>query len=245
MEKFGKSQSVVRTEDVRFLTGEGQYVDDIAPDGALHGFFFRSSYAHGVIAELDVSDAAASEGVHAVLTCADLEAAGMDIAMPGTQVQNRDGSKGAGPLRPLLAKDRVRYVGEPVALIVAETLAQARDAAELILFDHQGAFYLPWSKVHRPTPTTRARTMINVPVLATGYSVTASAAKRILGARPKIDRTSDWPVDIRRLGALAVRPRLVLADEKIPSDTEVTRKAVIENSASRWRIIGPPTRGDF
>lgn len=135
MEKFGKSQSVVRTEDVRFLTGEGRYVDDITPDGALHGYFFRSSNAHGVIAELDVTDAAAAEGVHAVLTCADLEAAGIDISMPGTQVQNRDGSKGAGPLRPLLAKDRVRYVGEPVALIVADSMAQARDAAELILFD--------------------------------------------------------------------------------------------------------------
>jgi len=135
MEKFGKSQSVIRTEDVRFLTGGGRYVDDIAPAGALHGFFFRSSQAHGVITELDVSDAAAAEGVHAVLTCADLEAAGIDVSMPGTQVQNRDGSKGAGPLRPLLAKDRVRYVGEPIALIVAETMAQARDAAELILFD--------------------------------------------------------------------------------------------------------------
>lgn len=122
---------------------------------------------------------------------------------------------------------------------------QGYRAADLILFDHQGAFYLPWSKVHRPTPTTRARTMINVPVLATGYSVTAGAAKRILGARPKVDRTSDWPVDIRRLGALAVRPRLVLADEKLPSDTEKTRHQAIENSTSRWRIIGPPTRGDF
>ncbi|WP_432817070.1 xanthine dehydrogenase family protein molybdopterin-binding subunit [Sulfitobacter sp. JB4-11] len=135
MEKFGKSQSVVRTEDVRFLTGEGRYVDDIAPDGALHGYFFRSSNAHGVIAELDVADAVAAEGVHAVLTCADLEAASINIGLPGTQVQNRDGTKGAGPLRPMLAKDRVRYVGEPVALIVAETMAQARDAAELIVFD--------------------------------------------------------------------------------------------------------------
>ena len=135
MEKFGKSQSVKRSEDIRFLTGDGRYVDDISPDGALHAYFFRSSIGHGVIAELDVSDAAASEGVHAVITCADLEAAGVEIAMPGAVQQNRDGSSGAKPMRPLLAKDRVRYVGEPVALIVAETLGQARDAAELIMFD--------------------------------------------------------------------------------------------------------------
>ncbi|UOA15409.1 MULTISPECIES: xanthine dehydrogenase family protein molybdopterin-binding subunit [Sulfitobacter] len=135
MEKFGKSQPVKRVEDHRFLTGDGRYVDDIAPQGALHGVFFRAPVAHGVITELDVSDARDAEGVHLVLTCADLEAAGMNIALPHTVVDNRDGSKGAAPLRPMLAKDRVRYVGEPVALIVADTLQQARDAAELILFD--------------------------------------------------------------------------------------------------------------
>ncbi|WP_386627762.1 xanthine dehydrogenase family protein molybdopterin-binding subunit [Sulfitobacter geojensis] len=135
MDKFGKSQSTIRTEDVRFLTGEGRYVDDIAPKGALHAYFFRSTVAHGVITELDVSDAKDSDGVHLVLTCADLEAAGMDIAMAGAQIPNRDGTKGAGPLRPMLAKNRVRYVGEPVAVIIADTIAQARDAAELIMFD--------------------------------------------------------------------------------------------------------------
>tara|TARA_R110002049_G_scaffold160202_2_gene325266 strand:+ start:48170 stop:50467 length:2298 start_codon:yes stop_codon:yes gene_type:complete len=135
MEKFGKSQSVKRVEDVRFLTGAGRYVDDIAPANALHGFFFRSPIAHGSITELDVSDARQAEGVHLVLTCEDLEAAGMDVAMPGTVVKNRDGTSGAAPLRPMLAKGRVRYVGEPVAMIVAETMQQARDAAELIMFD--------------------------------------------------------------------------------------------------------------
>ncbi|MDF3413055.1 xanthine dehydrogenase family protein molybdopterin-binding subunit [Sulfitobacter sp. M57] len=135
MDKFGKSQSVIRTEDVRFLTGEGRYVDDIAPEGALVAFFFRSPVAHGVISELDVAEAAESDGVHLVLTCADLEAAGMDIAMAGALIDNRDGTKGAAPLRPMLAKDRVRYVGEPVAVVVADSIAQARDAAELIMFD--------------------------------------------------------------------------------------------------------------
>jgi carbon-monoxide dehydrogenase large subunit len=135
MDKFGKSQSVTRTEDLRFLTGHGRYVDDITPDTALHAYFFRSPVAHGVIIELDVADAAEAEGVAAVLTCADLEAAGMDIAMPGAVIKNRDGSKAAGPLRPILAKGRVRYVGEPVAVVIADTLAQARDAAELIMFD--------------------------------------------------------------------------------------------------------------
>ncbi|MBO9432073.1 xanthine dehydrogenase family protein molybdopterin-binding subunit [Sulfitobacter sp. R18_1] len=135
MEKFGKSQPVKRVEDHRFLTGAGRYVDDIAPAEALYGVFFRAPVAHGVITELDVADARAADGVHLVLTCADLEAAGMNIALPHTVVDNRDGSKGTAPLRPMLAKDRVRYVGEPVALVVAESLQQARDAAEMILFE--------------------------------------------------------------------------------------------------------------
>lgn len=135
MEKFGKSQPITRVEDVRFLTGEGRYVDDISPEGALHAFAFRSPVAHGVITELDVSEAAEADGVHMVITCADLEAAGVKVEIPGATVKNRDGSMGAAPVRPMLAKDRVRFVGEPVAMVIADTYEQARDAAELIMFD--------------------------------------------------------------------------------------------------------------
>ncbi|WP_298913379.1 xanthine dehydrogenase family protein molybdopterin-binding subunit [uncultured Roseobacter sp.] len=136
MEKFGKSQSIRRVEDVRFLTGHGRYVDDIAPENALRAFVFRAPVAHGVITTLDVSDAREAEGVHAVLTIDDLEAAGMDVNMFGATVKNHDGTPGAAPKRPLLAKGKMRFVGEPVAFVVAETLDQARDAAELILLDY-------------------------------------------------------------------------------------------------------------
>jgi len=135
MDKFGKSQPVKRVEDVRFLTGQGRYVDDTAPDGALYAYFFRSPVAHGDITELDLEDARSAEGVHLVVTSADMEAAGVDIAMAAAVTKNRDGSSGAAPMRPVLAKGRVRYVGEAVVMIVAETMAQARDAAEMIMFD--------------------------------------------------------------------------------------------------------------
>ncbi len=135
MEKFGKSQPIKRVEDVRFLTGQGRYVDDITPDGALHAYVFRSPNAHGVITDLDVSDAAEADGVRLVFTCADLEEAGVDIAIGSAAVKNRDGTDGALPLRPMLAKERVRFVGEPVAMVIADTYEQARDAAELIVFD--------------------------------------------------------------------------------------------------------------
>ncbi|MEM6759387.1 MAG: xanthine dehydrogenase family protein molybdopterin-binding subunit [Pseudomonadota bacterium] len=135
MEKFGKSQPVTRREDVRFLTGHGRYVDDIAPANALQAYVFRSPVAHGIINTLDVAEARAAQGVHAVYTIDDLEAAGIKTTIDATRVKNRDGSQGAETMRHVLAKDRVRFVGEPVALVVADTLAQARDAAELIVFD--------------------------------------------------------------------------------------------------------------
>jgi aerobic carbon-monoxide dehydrogenase large subunit len=137
MEKFGKSQPVKRFEDQRFLTGRGRYVDDIAPEGALHAFVFRSPVAHARITGLDVSGAAEAEGVALVLTAADLAAMGATNSMETDPVKNKDGSKGAWPVRPFLAAEKVCFVGEPVALVVAETLGQARDAAELIGFDYE------------------------------------------------------------------------------------------------------------
>ncbi|PQO23638.1 xanthine dehydrogenase [Rhodobacteraceae bacterium WD3A24] len=134
---FGKSQTVSRVEDTRLLTGHGRYLDDTAPKQALRAHFLRAEVAHAEIASLDLATARAAAGVHLVLTAEDMEAAGMDIAMKGTTVTNADGSRAAAPMRPMLAKGRVRYVGEPVVLIVADTLEQARDAAELIAPDYK------------------------------------------------------------------------------------------------------------
>ena len=130
--KFGQAQPARRREDIRFLTGQGRYVDDIAPQGALHAWFLRSDRAHGTITHLDVDAARDAPGVHLVLTGDDLRAAGVETGMRFSRVTNRDGSKGAGPARPVLAEGRVRFVGEAVAMIVAETLDQARDAGERI-----------------------------------------------------------------------------------------------------------------
>jgi carbon-monoxide dehydrogenase large subunit len=132
VEKFGKSQSVLRREDDRFLTGRGQYVDDTTPEGALHGYVLRSSYAHGVITALDTQEAEEAEGVHLVLTAAALETAGLSGKMEASLVKNQDGQLAPNTDRFLLAKDKVRFVGEPVAMVFAETYAQARAAADMI-----------------------------------------------------------------------------------------------------------------
>ena len=136
MEKFGKSQPITRVEDVRFLTGHGRYVDDISPEGALFAFVLRSPVAHATVTKLDVEDARSAVGVRAVLTADDLNAAGVTESMTSALIKNRDGSMGAAPRRPLLAESKLRFVGEPVAFIVAETLDQARDAAEMIELDY-------------------------------------------------------------------------------------------------------------
>ncbi len=132
MEKFGKSQPVKRTEDQRFLTGQGHYMDDVVPEGALHAAFVRSQVAHGVISGLDLEDARSADGVRLVMTLGDLKAAGIDTVMNAAIVNNRDGSKAAAPDRHMLASDRVRFVGEPIAVVIADTALQARDAAEMI-----------------------------------------------------------------------------------------------------------------
>jgi aerobic carbon-monoxide dehydrogenase large subunit len=130
--KFGAAQPLRRREDMRFLTGTGRYVDDIAPKDALHAVFLRSSVAHGVITSLDLTEARQSPGVHLVLAADDLAASGILLAMKGKRVTNRDGSRGAATERPVLAQGRVRYAGEPVAVVIADTVEAARDAAELI-----------------------------------------------------------------------------------------------------------------
>lgn len=132
MEKFGKSQPMKRTEDQRFLTGQGQYIDDSVPADALYAAFFRSPVAHGRIKALDLDAAREADGVRLVMALDDLAEAGIDTVLSATRLSNRDGSKAAAPERHMLAKDRVRFVGEPVAVVIAETQTQARDAAELI-----------------------------------------------------------------------------------------------------------------
>ncbi|SEN45547.1 carbon-monoxide dehydrogenase large subunit [Loktanella fryxellensis] len=135
MDAFGKSQPVTRIEDRRFLTGAGRYVDDVAPAGALFAVFVRAQVAHGVLRGVDADAARGMPGVHAVVTADELLAAGVVLDLAGVQVRNRDGSRGAFTRRPILAQGRVRHVGEPIACVIADTLAQARDAAEAVEVD--------------------------------------------------------------------------------------------------------------
>ena len=136
MTKFGLGQAVPRKEDSRFLTGSGCFTDDINLDGQAHICFLRSPVAHADLGDIDISAAVSSPGVIAVYTGADLVADGHPPMQPMLPIKNRDGSTMYFPPRLPMTADRARYVGEIVAMVVAETFIQARDAAELIMAEY-------------------------------------------------------------------------------------------------------------
>src|SRR5438132_13068685 len=123
---------VRRREDYRFLIGRGTYTDDINRPGQLYAHILRSPHAHARITAIDTSAATTAPGVAAVYTGAEMAADGVGGLPCGWQVHSKDGSPMAEPPHPVLAIDRVRHVGDPVAVVIADTLAQARDAAELV-----------------------------------------------------------------------------------------------------------------
>ncbi|MCK4868025.1 MAG: xanthine dehydrogenase family protein, partial [Alphaproteobacteria bacterium] len=128
--------SIYRLEDERFLTGRGRFVEDIAVEGCLHAFFVRSPHAHARIGEIDTAAAAAAPGVALVLTGADLAAAGVKPMRAALPMDSFDGTPFHEPMRHALAVGAARFVGEPVAMVLAETLEQAADAGELVMVDY-------------------------------------------------------------------------------------------------------------
>jgi aerobic carbon-monoxide dehydrogenase large subunit len=137
MAQDGIGARVLRKEDHRFITGRGRYTDDINRAGQAYACFVRSPHAHATIRGIDTGAAMAAPGVLAVLTGDDVKAAGWGGLPCGWMVNSRDGSPmNAGP-HPVLAQGKARYVGDHVALVVAETYLQAKDAAELVEVDYE------------------------------------------------------------------------------------------------------------
>jgi carbon-monoxide dehydrogenase large subunit len=132
----GIGASIKRVEDQRFLTGNGNYTDDINRPGQSHAWILRSPHAHATINGIDTSKAEKADGVIAILTGADMAADGVGGLPCGWQIHNKDGSPMAEPAHPPLAVGKVRHVGDQVAIVIAETRDAARDAAELIEVDY-------------------------------------------------------------------------------------------------------------
>ena len=135
MAETGIGAAVRRREDVRFLRGAGNYTDDMNLAGQAHAYILRSPHAHAKIGSIDTAAASAAAGVVAILTAADFEGVG---GLPcGWQVNNKDGTPMSEPKHPVLAEGKVRHVGDPVAVVIAETRNQARDAAEKINVNYE------------------------------------------------------------------------------------------------------------
>ncbi|MDQ2801634.1 MAG: xanthine dehydrogenase family protein molybdopterin-binding subunit, partial [Pseudomonadota bacterium] len=134
-EKYAVGQPVTRKEDPKLLRGQGTYTDDINLPGQAYAVMVRSPHAHGRIRAIDTDAAKSLPGVLGVFTGADLIAAGLGNMPSGSASKNRDGSDMPKPKQPPLTTDKVRFVGDPVAVVVAETATAARDGAEAVFVD--------------------------------------------------------------------------------------------------------------
>lgn len=207
--RFGSGQAVRRLEDEALLAGAGRYTDDVSVPGQAWLSFVRSPYPHARLVSIDRDSAAAMPGVLGVFTGADLEAAGVK-PMPGAAAFKRaDGADCATPARRALAFDRVRFVGEPVAIVVAETARQARDAAEAVMVDYEE---LPMvvdiaSAVAEGAPLVCDAATGNIAAEMRHGSAEATAA-----AFAKASHVVALDIVNQRVVALTIEPRSVLAD---------------------------------
>src|SRR6516225_3297245 len=137
MKQFGIGQPVRRVEDRRFVTGRGTYLDDINRPRQAWAFLLRSPHAHARVRGVDTTAATSAAGVLAVFTGEDLARDGLGTIPCLSAVTNRDQTPAVIPQHPVMARDRVQHVGDTVATMVAESLAAARDAAELVAVEYE------------------------------------------------------------------------------------------------------------
>ena len=137
MQKFGIGQPVTRVEDTRLTTGHGSYIDDLNLEDQAYAIFVRSPHAHALIKNIDTKDACTLPGVVAIYTVEDLKADNIGDVPCGAPAMNKDGSPCVMPPRPALAEAAVRHVGDAIAVVIAESIEQAKDAAEQVWIDYE------------------------------------------------------------------------------------------------------------
>ncbi|MEO8509520.1 MAG: xanthine dehydrogenase family protein molybdopterin-binding subunit, partial [Betaproteobacteria bacterium] len=199
-------RSILRKEDLRFLTGAGQFTDDVAPQNLTYACFLRSPHAHARIRSIDSTAAKAAPGVVAIFTADDL--AGVNGLPCGWLITGADGKPMNEPPHPVLAKGKVRHVGDPVVLVIAETRHQAKDAAELIEVDYEvlpaavncvEALKVGAAQVHDEAPGNRCY------VWTLGDKAAVDAAFATAAHITKLDLVNN------RLVANAIEPRAAVA----------------------------------
>jgi carbon-monoxide dehydrogenase large subunit len=215
MAKFALGQSVTRFEDAALVQGRGRYADDVRLANEAHAYVLRSPHAHAAIRRIGTAAARASPGVLAVLTGADVKADGLGEIPCMIPVTNPDGTPRGETPRPLLAIDCVRHVGDPVALVVADTLARAKDAAESIEVDYE-----PLPAVADTFGATKPGASLVWPQIKNNvcYELAYGDAKAVDAAFKRAARVVRLELENNRLVANPLEPRAALADYDTASD---------------------------
>lgn len=256
MGQFGIGQSVRRAEDRRFVSGTGQYVDDITMPRMVFAAVVYSPHAHALIRAIDAETARQAPGVLAVLTGADAEADGIGGLPPFFMPSDMGGPPGYRTLRPILVADRVRCVGDRVAVVIAETLDQARDAADYVAIDYEilpsvttpdGAAHLDAPRVWDDCEGNRCFT------LAFGDTAATDAAFAAADHRVSLHLRNN------RLSANTIEPRAALGRYDAAEDSytlytssqnphgvrQGLAQAVLHVAETSLRVVSPDVGGGF
>jgi aerobic carbon-monoxide dehydrogenase large subunit len=209
MTKFALGQSVSRFEDLTLVRGAGRYADDVRLQNEAHAYVLRSPHAHAKLLRVDATAARKAPGVLAVLTGAEVKADGLGDIPCMIPVQNADGTPRGETPRPILAVERVRHVGDPVALVVAESLAQAKDAAERVEVDYE-----PLPAVADTFAATQAGSAQVWPDVKNNvcFDIVFGDVKAVDAAFRKAQRVVKLTLVNNRVVANSLEPRAALAD---------------------------------
>jgi carbon-monoxide dehydrogenase large subunit len=209
MSATGIGAAVRRKEDQRFITGKGHYTDDVSRPGQTHAYFVRSPHAHARLKRIDTGEAARMPGVLAVLTGAELAADKIGNLICGWMIHSKDGSPMKMAPHPALANGKACHVGDPVAVVIAETLAQAKDAAEKVKVDYE---VLPAVADPAKAQAGGAPQIHEVAPNNTIYQWSLGDAKAIEAAFQSAKHVTKLDIVNNRLVPNAIEPRAAIAE---------------------------------
>jgi len=256
MAKFGIGQAVRRVEDRRFLTGQGRYVDDISLPGQCYGVTVLSPHAHARIKRVDITKAKAAAGVLCVLTGADAVAEKLGSFTAHLMPEDFGAPKGHRTFQPVLVADTVRFVGDRIAFVVAETLAQARDAAEMVEVDYEP---LP-AVVHLEDAAKEGATKVweDCPQGNVGFRLMFGNKEATDAAFAKAKHVVELRVENNRLSPVAMEPRAAIGDYNAAEETytlyttsqnphgvRMEMSHIFHVPENRIRVIAPDVGGGF
>jgi carbon-monoxide dehydrogenase large subunit len=251
--KFGMGQPVRRVEDARFVAGAGRYTADIAPEGALAACFLRSPHAHAMFTVGDLAEVRAMDGVRLVMTAADVaHLGGVPCLAP---MPNADGKQMALPDYRVLAKDRVRHVGDAVAMVVADTEDQARAALEAIAveYDAQPAIVDLTQALDKGAPLVWPELSTNI-----AYDNAIGSAEAVTAAFDKAAHRVSLDVVNNRLVANFLEPRAAIGEYDAANESYTLTTSsqgvhglqgaltgILKTGADKIRVVTPDVGGGF